>query len=86
MANTSLTLGKHWELFIKQELIDGRYASASEVVRAGLRKLEEEKAKSSLYALRHALIEGELSGEYGELDMESIRKEIKADLNVKPND
>lgn len=83
MANTSLTLGAHWESFIKQEVTSGRYASASEVVRAALRMLEENKANSKLNELRAALIEGEQSGDAGELDMKSLRNEIKADLGIK---
>jgi antitoxin ParD1/3/4 len=45
MANTSLTLGEHWEIFIKNEVACGRYGSASEVVRDALRGLEERKTK-----------------------------------------
>jgi antitoxin ParD1/3/4 len=56
MANTSLTLGPHWEKFIKREVASGRYASASEVVRAALRELEERGKK--LKALREHLAEG----------------------------
>lgn len=56
MANTSLTLGEHWEKFIKNEIASGRYGSASEVVRDGLRALEERKSK--LEALRAHLAEG----------------------------
>lgn len=37
--NTSITLGAHFDGFIAQKINDGRYASASEVVRAGLRML-----------------------------------------------
>ncbi len=56
MANTSLTLGPHWEKFVKREVASGRYGSASEVVRAALRELEERGKK--LKALREHLAEG----------------------------
>ncbi|WBU53885.1 type II toxin-antitoxin system ParD family antitoxin [Paracoccus sp. SCSIO 75233] len=56
MATTSMTLGPHWESFIRSEIDSGRYASASEVVRAALRQLED-KSKS-LEALRAHLAEG----------------------------
>ncbi|KIC35904.1 CopG family transcriptional regulator [Ruegeria sp. ANG-R] len=56
MASTSLTLGPHWERFIKSELESGRYTSASEVIRAGLRELED-KSKS-LEVLRKHLAQG----------------------------
>ena len=58
--NTSITLGKHFDSFIAQQVQNGRYASASEAVRAGLRLLEEREIK--LKALRHALEEGERNG------------------------
>ena len=57
--NTSVTLGKYFEKFIAQQIESGRYASASEVVREGLRFLEEREVK--LNALRRALKEGEES-------------------------
>lgn len=56
MASTSLTLGPHWEDFIKDEIASGRYGSASEVVRAALRELEDRGKK--LEALRAHLSEG----------------------------
>jgi antitoxin ParD1/3/4 len=56
MANTSLSLGEHWETFIRNEVGSGRYGSASEVVRDALRGLEERKTR--LAALRSHLGEG----------------------------
>lgn len=72
MASTSLTLGEHWEAFIKNEVASGRYASASEVVREALRTLEERKSNQE--ALREALIEGLESGSAGRLDIEEIKR------------
>jgi len=73
----TLSLGRHWNRFIESKLSQGRYASASEMVRDGLRLIEEREANSKLEALRAALIEGEESGDAGLLDMESIKKEAK---------
>ena len=56
MATTSLSLGPHWENFIRGEIATGRYASASEVVRAALREYEHKVRK--LDALRAHLAEG----------------------------
>ena len=56
MATTSLSLGEHWEVFIKNEISTGRYGSASEVVRDALRSMEERKSK--LEALRTHLAQG----------------------------
>ena len=56
MATTSLSLGGHWEEFIKGEIKSGRYSSASEVVRAALRELEDRGRR--LEASRMHLAEG----------------------------
>lgn len=58
--NTSISLGVHFESFITRQIESGRYGSASEVVRAALRMLED--SESRLNTLRHLLIEGEQSG------------------------
>ena len=58
--NTSIILGDHYERFIGTQVGSGKYGSTSEVIRAGLRLLEErETAMSTLQA---ALLEGEQSG------------------------
>jgi antitoxin ParD1/3/4 len=67
MASTSLSLGEHWETFLKREVASGRYGSVSEVIRDALRHLEERNERLS--ALRAHLAEGEaqaLNGEFVE--------------------
>lgn len=68
--NTSFSLGEHFNNFVETQVAQGRYSSASDVLRAGLRLLEEQEAK--LAKLRAALIEGEQSGASGPFDFEAF--------------
>ena len=68
---SSYTLGEHFERLMKALVSSGRYASASEVVRDGLRLLEEREKlrEAKLSALRADIREGLESGSCGPLDM-----------------
>ncbi|OJA86332.1 type II toxin-antitoxin system ParD family antitoxin [Burkholderia ubonensis] len=59
--NTSISLGDHLTQFVDTQVASGRYGSASDVVRAGLRLLETQETE--LRALQEALKAGEASGE-----------------------
>ncbi len=71
--NTSVTLGEHFEAFIASQIEGGRFASASEAIRAGLRLLEEHEIK--LAALRRALQEGEESG-FTDYSLQGLLEEL----------
>ena len=58
--NTSVSLGNHFENFVDNSISEGRFKNASEVIRAGLRLLEEEENK--LLALKKAINDGIQSG------------------------
>ena len=70
--NTSISLGDHFSASIEQQISQRRYGSASEVVRAGLRQLEENEAR--LAALRAALADGEASGASASFDVDAFLK------------
>ncbi len=73
--NTSMYLGDHFACFIESQVQTGRYGSASDVVRAGLRLLEEHEAKVKV--LQDALIEGEQSGIAEDFNPDAFLQEIK---------
>ena len=77
--NTSVTLGEHFSSFVSSKIAEGRFESASEAVRAGLRLLETEETR--LEALRAAIKEGIDSG-LSEQFPEDARKRVKKRLRT----
>ena len=76
-----MSVGERRESFISRVVQDTRYGSASEVVRAGLRLLEEHDTR--LAALRAALDEGEASGYDEEFDFDAfIESETKGSVSL----
>jgi antitoxin ParD1/3/4 len=74
---SSYTLGEHYETFVRELVASGRYASASEVLRDGLRLLEEQEQlyQLRLEALRKEIQIGLDSGDAGPWDVEDIKAE-----------
>ncbi|QAV71339.1 type II toxin-antitoxin system ParD family antitoxin [Salinibacterium sp. UTAS2018] len=68
--NTSISLDDHFAEFLSREVETGRYRSASEVVRAALRLLEDQETQMA--GLRSALVAGEDSGEPREFDFDAF--------------
>ncbi|RKW70297.1 type II toxin-antitoxin system ParD family antitoxin [Galactobacter caseinivorans] len=68
--NTSISLDEHFTSFLSAEVASGRHRSASEVVRAGLRLLEDQDTRVA--ALRAELAKGQRSGAPEEFDFAAI--------------
>lgn len=73
--NTSISLGNHFESFIKEEISSGRYNSVSEVIRTALRLLETEEQKTK--KLIDALEIGENSGIIENFDSKEHLKDLR---------
>ncbi|MBA5630177.1 type II toxin-antitoxin system ParD family antitoxin [Moheibacter lacus] len=74
--NTSVSLGDYFEEFVDEKIAQGRFKNASEVIRAGLRLLEEEENK--IRALKNAIQEGLESGVAENFDPKKHLEELKA--------
>ena len=74
--NTSISLGNYFDSFVQSHLATGRYKNASEMIRAGLRLLEEEENK--IIALRNAIQAGIDSEIAHNFNPEVHLKELKA--------
>jgi antitoxin ParD1/3/4 len=74
--NTSVSLGDYFENFVDSKVSEGRFKNASEVIRAGLRLLEEEESK--IIALKKAINEGIESGIAKEFDPKKHLESLKA--------
>ncbi|HZW77936.1 MAG TPA: type II toxin-antitoxin system ParD family antitoxin [Flavobacteriaceae bacterium] len=73
--NTSISLGNYFESFVKNRITEGRYKNASEVIRAGLRLLEERENK--VQALKNAIQEGIDSGINEDFDADGFLNKLK---------
>ncbi len=78
--NTSISLGNYFESFVKSRINEGRYKNASEVIRAGLRLLEERENK--VQVLKNAIQEGIDSGINEGFDADEFLKKLKARKNT----
>lgn len=79
--NTSVSLGDYFENFVDNRISEGRYKNASEVIRAGLRLLEEEENRIRI--LKNAIQEGIESGISKNFNPKNHLKQLKA--NKKKN-
>ena len=76
--NTSVILSERFEVFVERQVNTGQYHSVSEVIRAGLRLLEEREQMTQ--AMRKAIIAGEQSGPIQTIDREAFKDEMRREL------
>ncbi len=79
MKTTSVTLGSYFEEFIKVQISSGRYNNASEVIRAGLRLLEDNESR--IIALKSAIDEGINSGIAEDFDPASHLRNLRSSVS-----
>ncbi|MCE7030937.1 type II toxin-antitoxin system ParD family antitoxin [Jiella avicenniae] len=80
----SVTIGEHYERMLQSMVDSGRYSTASEVIREGLRLVEEREQfrQAKLAALRQLIAEGEESGDAELLDMAEIKAAARRKRNT----
>ena len=77
MKNTSISLGNYFDEFVSHQVTVGRYKNVSEVIRAGLRLLEDEESKA--IALRNAIQKGLDSPRIENFNFDKNLKRLKAE-------
>ena len=77
MKNTSVSLGNYFDQFVQSQVSAGRYKNVSEVIRAGLRMLEDEESK--VIALRNAIQEGQNTSLVADFDFDENLKNLKSE-------
>ncbi|MCB9261794.1 MAG: type II toxin-antitoxin system ParD family antitoxin [Flavobacteriales bacterium] len=76
MKNTSISLGSYFDQFVSKQVSAGRYKNVSEVIRAGLRLLEDEESRAA--TLRNAIQQGIDSGIAHDFDPQKHLAKLKA--------
>jgi len=77
MKNTSISLGNYFDQFVQSQVSVGRYKNVSEVIRAGLRLLENEESKT--IALKNAIQVGLNSPRVENFDFDENLKQLKVE-------
>lgn len=78
--NTSISLGSYFDTFVQESISKGRYKNVSEVIRAGLRLLEEEESKVA--TLKNAIQNGIDSGIAYDFEPQKHLESLKAKKRI----